>query len=273
MRICLIAPMTSDLAIPGEIQEVANTFSEAGHMVRITPASRQGLRDAMYAGTFEMVWFAGHGGDEGFGLADGVWRPVDCGRWLAAVGAWSFVANACFSAEHVQTIQQIADVDIVATIAPAGVEDDTAADTALYLARALVETNSLAQATQRASAGGQLQYRYFPSGRMNSSAQRAAEEQEHQDVAALVKVFRGDPITGQPGLVATLNTLASKLDTLATAFDAYRASTEARLDALEKAQRTGGQVQMSPRVASLLMFLSVMMIVLMFWVIVRLGGA
>ena len=273
MRICLIAPMTSDLAIPGEIQEVANTFSEAGHMVRITPASRQGLRDAMHAGTFEMIWFAGHGGDEGFGLADGVWRPVDCGRWLAAVGAWSFVANACFSAEHVQTIQQIADVDIVATIAPAGVEDDTAADTALYLARALVETNSLAQATQRASAGGQLQYRYFPSGRMNSSAQRAAEEQEHQDVAALVKVFRGDPITGQPGLVATLNTLASKLDTLATAFDAYRASTEARLDALEKAQRTGGQVQMSPRVASLLMFLSVMMIVLMFWVIVRLGGA
>ena len=273
MRICLIAPMTSDLAIPGEMQEVANTFSEAGHMVRITPASRQGLRDAMYAGVFEMAWFAGHSGDEGFGLADGIWKPVDCGRWLAAVGAWSFVANACFSAEHVQTIQQIADVDIVATIAPAGVEDDTAADTALFLARAFVETNSLSQATQRASAGGQIQYRYFPSGRMNGSTQIAADEQVHQDVAALVKVFRGDPITGQPGLVATLNTLASKFDTLATAFDAYRASTEARLDALEKAQRTGGQVQMSPRMASLLMILSVVMIVLMFWVLVRLGGA
>ena len=108
---------------------------------------------------------------------------------------------------------------------------------------------------------------------MNGSTQRAADEQVHQDVAALVKVFRGDPITGQPGLVATLNTLASKFDTLATAFDAYRASTEARLDALEKAQRTGGQVQMSPRMASLLMILSVVMIVLMFWVLVRLGGA
>ena len=38
-------------------------------------------------------------------------------------------------------------------------------------------------------------------------------------------------------------------------------------------QRTGGQVQMSQRTASLLMFLSVMMIVLMFWVLIRLGGA
>ena len=272
MRICLIAPMTSDLAIPGEIQEVANTFSEAGHMVRITPASRQGLRDAMYAGAFEMVWFAGHSGDEGFGLADGIWKPVDCGRWLAAVGAWSFVANACFSAEHVQTIQQIANVDIVATIAPAGVEDDTAADTALFLARAFVETNSLSQATQRASAGGQIQYRYFPSGRMNGT-QRAADEQVHQDTAALVRLFRGDPATGQPGLVATLNTLAAKLDVLAAAFDAYRVSTEARLDALEKAQRIGQQVSMSPRMASSLMLVSFLMIVLMFALILRLGGA
>lgn len=273
MRICLIAPMTSDLAIPAEVQDVANTFSEAGHTVRIAAAARQGLREAMYAGTFQLVWFAGHSGAEGFALADGIWRPVECGRWLVAVGAWSLVVNACFSAEHVMTIQQIADVDIVATIAPAGVEDTVAAETALYLARAFVETNSLAQATQRASAGGQLQYRYFPSGRMTQGTQRAAEEQAHQDVAALVKVFRGDPITGTPGLVATLNALASKLDTLATAFDAYRASTEARLDALEKAQRTGGQVQMSPRMASLLMILSVMMIVLMFWILVRLGGA
>jgi len=272
MRICLIAPMTSDLAIPGEMQEVANTFSEAGHMVRITPASRQGLRDAMYAGTFEMIWFAGHGGAEGFALEDGIWRPVDCGRWLAAVGAWSFVANACFSAEHVQTIQQIADVDIVATIAPAGVEDDTAADTALFLARAFVETNSLSQATQRASAGGQIQYRYFPSGRMNGT-QRAADEQAHQDTAALVRLFRGDPLTGQPGLVATLNALAAKLDVLATAFDAYRVSTEARLDALEKAMRVGQQVSMSPRIASALLISSFLLIVLMFWVLVRLGGA
>jgi len=272
MRICLIAPMTSDLAIPAEVQDVANTFSEAGHTVRIAAASRQGMREAMYAGTFELVWFAGHGGAEGFALADGIWRPVECARWLVAVGAWSLVANACFSAEHVMTIQQIADVDIVATIAPAGVEDTVAAETALYLARALVETNSLAQATQRASAGGQLQYRYFSSERMNGT-QRAADEQAHQDTAALVRLFRGDPATGQPGLVATLNTLAAKLDVLTAAFDAYRVSTEARLDALEKAQRIGQQVSMSPRVAISLLIVSFVMIVLMFALILRLGGA
>lgn len=272
MRVCLIAPMTSDLAIPVEMQDVANTFSAAGHVVRMTPASRQGLREAMYAGVFELVWFAGHGGADGFELADGVWRPVECGRWLVAVGAWSLVANVCFSAEHVQAIQQIADVDIVATIAPAGVEDAAAAETALYLARAFVESNSLAAATQQASAGGQIQYRYFPSGRMTGSTQRAADEQAHQDVAALVRVFRGDPVSGAPGLMATLNALATKLDTLATAFDAYRASTEARLDALERSQR-GQQVVMSPRTASLLLASSVVMIVLMFWVLIRLGGA
>jgi hypothetical protein len=264
--------MTSELAIPAEMQDVANTFSAAGHVVRITPASRQGLREAMYAGTFEMVWFAGHGGSDGLVLADGVWRPVDCGRWLVAVGAWALVMNACFSAEHVMAIQQVADVDVVATIAVAGVEDDAAAETALYLARAYVESNSLMAATQQASAGGQIQYRFFPSGRMTGSTQRATDEQAHQDVAALVRVFRGDPVSGAPGLMATLNTLATKLDALATAFDAYRVSTEARLDALERAQR-GQQVVMSPRMASLLLGLSVIVITLMFWLLVRLGGA
>lgn len=275
MRVCLIAPASSDLDIPGEVQDVANTFSEAGHVVRITRAERRDLRDAMRSGEFGLVWFAGHSGPEGFELADGaIWHPIEVGRWLVAVSAWSFVANACFSAEHVMAIQAIADVDVVATIAPDGVTDDVAAETALFLAQAYVDSDDLVKATRIASAGGKLQYRFFPgNGAGMTSTTTRADEQAHEDVAALVQLFKGDPRTGQPGLVATLNTMAQRMDIMSKSFDAYRQSTEARLDALERGQRQGGQVIMSPRVASLLLGMSILLVVLMFWVLVRLGGA
>lgn len=274
MKVCLIAPAASDLDIPTELQDVVNTFSAAAHVIRIADASRRGLREAMYAGTFDMVWFAGHSGAEGFELGDGIWKPAEMGRWLVAIGAWSLVLNSCFSAEHVLMIQQVADVDVVATIAPAGVDDAVAAETALYLARALVESHDLSRATRLASANGQLQYRFFPSGGRDMTSMTRAEEQAHEDVAALVQVFKGDPRTGQPGLVATLNTMAQRMDALSKSFDAYRESTERRLEALERWQRTGGgQVQMSPRIASMLVAMSVILITLMFWLIVRLGGA
>lgn len=106
------------------------------------------------------------------------------------------------------------------------------------------------------------------------SDSRRADEQVHEDVAALVSLFKGDPRTGTPGLVATLNTMAQRMDALSKSFDAYRESTERRLEALERWQRSGGgQVQMSPRIASMLVAMSVILITLMFWLIVRLGGA
>lgn len=273
MKVCLIAPATSDLDIPTELQDVANTFSAAGHTIRIVDASRRGLREAMVAGSYDLVWFAGHSGAEGFELSDGIWKPVEMARWLVAVEAWSLVLNSCFGGEHVLAIQQVADVDVVATIAPAGVEDGAAAETALFLAMALVESHDLSRATRVASANGQLQYRFFPNGGDGMAGQTRADEQAHEDVAALVGLFKGDPRTGTPGLVATLNTMALRMDALSKSFDAYRESTERRLDALERAQRQGGQVQMSPRVATMMLSISVLLVILMFWVIVRLGGA
>jgi hypothetical protein len=272
MRVCLIVPASSDLDVPAELQNVANTFSEAGSVVRITDASRRGLRETLYGGTFDLVWVAGHSSAEGFKLSDGVLTPAELGRWLVAVEAWSLVLNSCFSAEHVVLIQQVVDVDVVATIAPAGVSDDAAAETALYLARALVESHDLARATRLASANGQLQYRFFPSSGRDMASMTRSEDRAYEDLAALVQVFKGDPRTGQPGLVATLNLLATRVDAMTASFDAYRSSTEARLDALERSQRAAKQVSISPRLLSLLMMVSLMLVILMFAVIIRLGG-
>lgn len=265
--------MTTDLDTPAEVQAVANVFSAARWVVRIAEGSRRGLRETLFAGSFDLVWFAGHGGAEGLALIDGVWKPAEVGRWLSALNAWGLVANACFSAEHVMAIQRIADVDVVATIAPEGVEDSEAAETALYLATALVETGDLAQACRAASGNGALQYRFFPGGGERMAVRSADEQATHDDLAALVAVFKGDPRTGQPGLVATLNALSLRVEAMTAVIEQYQAATNARLDALERAQRMGGQVSMSPRVASLMLASSLLLVVLMFLVLVRLGGA
>lgn len=275
MRVCVVAPVGGDLeAAPAEVLAVANMFSAARWVVRMVEASRRGLREVLYAGRVDLVWLVGHAGPEGFELADGVWSPAEAGRWLAAVGAQALVANTCFSAEHVVALQRVADVDVVATVAPGGVTDAEAVETAVFLAGALVECGDLAEATRVASANGALQYRFFPGGgkqRMAMSG-REREEQTGEDLAALVTVFRGDPRTGQPGLVATLNALSLKIESLSLAIEQYQAVTNARLDALERAQKAGQQVAMSPRVAGTMLASSLVLILLMFWLLVRLGG-
>lgn len=272
MRVCLIALFAPDLAVPAEISAVTNTFSAAGWMVHIADASRRGLRDALGDGPFDLAWFAGHAGEDGFALADGVWPPAECGRWLLAVRARMLVANTCFSAEHVLRIQQIANVDVVATIRPTGVEDGDAQETALFLARALVESSDLAAATRQASANGQLQYRFFPGG-ADSMAQsmRASDGQAQDDVAALVRAIKGDPFTGSPGLIATVATLVATVQALTASIDGYRATTDARLAALE--QQREQRLVISPRVLVLLLTSAVVLALLMLALIVRLGGA
>jgi hypothetical protein len=265
MRVCVIASGAGDLPDAAtEIQEVANTLGAAGHAVHLAAATRAGLRTALAASPFDLVWFAGHASAAGLALDDGVWSAVECGRWLAAVRAWSLVLNACFSAEHVVVIQQIADVDVVATIAPAGVEDAAAGDSALFLARALVESDNLAEATRRASANGQLQYRFFPCG--DAMAQSTRPDQAHEDVAALVRAIKGDPFTGTPGLIATVASLVGSVGALTQSIESHRSATDARLRALEDYHER--RVALSPRA----MVLAALMFALIFVLIIRLGG-
>lgn len=239
MRVCLIVPLAADLAaLPGELQDVVNVFSGAGHQVHLAEPSREGLRAALRASLpkapFDLVWFAGHGAADGLLLADGPISPVEVGRWLAAVDASALVANACYSAQHVAIIQSVAPVDVVATLGPAG--DDEAAATALYLARELVGSGDLAAATRAASANGQLAYRFFPRVTEAGAAMRA--DTTHEDVAALIRALRGDEFTGSPGLIATVTTLSANVAALAKSIEAYRADTDVRLEALERASRT-----------------------------------
>lgn len=278
MRVCLIVPLASELSIPAEIQAVSNTFSAAGHVVHVAEASRHGLRDALQSSPFDLAWFAGHSGPDGFGLTDGVWRAAEAGRWLVAVRAWMFVANSCESVELVTAIQRIANVDMVAAITPA-LDDAIAAETALYLARSLVETNDLAEATRRASANGYLEYRFYPCG--GSMAEQARAGQAPQDnLTDLVRALRGDPFTGAPGLLATVATLAANVANLTTTvaqlsaqLESNQVSVDARLTALEEQRRADRQTTVSPRMVWWLLALMLLFAVSAISVLLRLGGA
>lgn len=263
MRICLIADQGGDLgSVKDELQDVVNTFGAAGHTVHVADANRADIRAALLAGPFDLAWFAGHSNADGFVLSDGTWSPAEVGRWLTATRAWSFVANACFSVEHVLAIQRVAEVDVVATIAPSGVDDSEAASTALYLARALVETNDLQAATRRASANGQLQYRYFSVGRQMREQMRN-DGYTNEDVAALVRALKGDPFTGTAGLISTVSTLANNVQTLTQTIEAYRRETDIRLSALESSNNR--YISATPHAIVLTSVTTVTIMLLAFW--------
>lgn len=270
MKICFIADQDGNLAaVQDELQDVINTFSGAGHTVHVADANRADIRAALLAGPFDLAWFAGHSSADGFVLSDGTWTPAEVGRWLLATRTWSFVANACFSVEHVLAIQRVADVDVVATISPAGVDDGEAASTALYLARALVETNDLQAATRRASANGQLQYRYFSVNGREQMREQMRDGYTSEDVAALVRALKGDPFTGTAGLISTVSTLANNVQTLTQTIEAYRRETDIRLSALESSNNR--YISATPHAIVLTSVTTVTIMLLAFWLIVRFG--
>lgn len=197
-----------------EAHDVSNILQKGGHTVHLLAdeeTSFECMNGALDAGPFELAWLIVHSGPDGFHLAGQTLPPAQLGVWLEAAHCCEVVLNSCFSAEHVQAIQQAALVDAVATIDPTGVKDWAARTTGVHLARALVETGDLCEACRRASGKGSLQYRWFPAGAM-ADMHRGARDEIREQLQLLVIAVQGDPRTGTVGLLTRVERIGEQLE-------------------------------------------------------------
>ena len=238
----VIVAAGSDLDdLPTEASTVANTLSSAGWTVRLCvggDASLAGLLAAAGEGDARLVWFGLHSSVDGFALVDGVLSPAQAGVWLRNVSARDVVLNACYSVEHVDTIQRAADVDVACTIAPAGVDDRDAWAWGVYAVRAYVQTGDLREAVERASGMGTLQYRYIPCGALQLRGRgggvgRMPPDRIEEQLSSLLRAVRGDTENGTPGLAQQMRELQALMLAMQNEQRAWRESVDARLRVLE----------------------------------------
>jgi len=226
-------------ALPAEASTVANTLSRAGWTVRLCvggDASLAGLLATAGEGDCTLAWFGLHASVEGFALAGGVLSPAQLGVWLRNVSARDVVLNACYSVEHVATIQRAADVDVACTIAPEGVDDSEAWQWGVYAVRAYVANGGdLRAAVGQASGMGTLQYRYIPCGDygLQGRGGRMPPDRIEEQLASLLRAVRGDTDNGVPGLAQQMRDLQAMLLVMQNEQRAWRDSVDTRLRALE----------------------------------------
>lgn len=237
-------------SLPNEVQVVSNTLSAAGWTVRLCigpDASRAGLLAAAGEGDVDLAWFGCHAGPDGFALSDGVWPPSQLGTWLRNVNACECVLNACYSIEHVATIQRAADgCGVACTIDPAGVDDAEAWQVAVYLARAYAQLGDMAAAVRQASGSGSLQYRYLPAGGLAAGYRgggRMPADRIEEQLQQLIRALYGEDKNAVPGLVQGVTELRRDLRTMADEQRQWRDEqrqwrdeTERRLGALEQSK-------------------------------------
>jgi hypothetical protein len=262
MRAVIVVPGATDLAqLSGELQSVANEASKAGHQVRLVigdEATSAGLQRAIADGPYDLVWLATDIGEAGFQLTDGVLPVAKFCQWLAMTQACDGVLNGCFSAQHVDEIQRHVDINLAATIKPEGVGDEEAAVSGAYMMRAYTKTLDLREACRQASAGGAVQYRFFPApGRGFSMPQQ--QEQLSGQVEALVRALNGE--WGQPGLLGDIRAIRQEFGEFRRENTEWRLKVEQQMQAQQAAtQRLQERAPIAMSVRSI--FLTLVLVLL-----------
>lgn len=285
-RAILVATGTLE-NLPREIQTVANELSESGWQVRLclaADASVTGLLQAAGEGDCQLAWFGLHSSAAGFELADGVWPATQMGVWLRNVNARDVVLNSCYSLEHVGTIQRAADVDVAASIDPAGVDDGLAWQVGVYLVRSYIISNDLSMAVRQASGFGSVQYRFLPCGgvRLGGRGRMPGDRIEEQ-LKELLDAVKGKPEWRQSGLLTRFDELSTALTAISNEQSAarremermvqeqrtWRADIDRRLAIMEQDR----YIQVSPRLMTMGIAFGAITAILLLFLLLRLGGA
>lgn len=242
MKSCLILTSTDTATMPSEAQEVVNLLTKNQYTVQLLQSNVTSLElyRTLQRGPYPLVWVAAHSGEAGFVFASTLITPTELGQFLEEAQAQDLILNSCYSAEHVTTIQQICNANIIATIKP-DVEDKIAWSSALYLAAALVRTGNLREAYQTILTGSGSVYRFFPALKSNKRTMIPDEDRIGKLEKALEQVSRivyGDPYLHAPGVIDALDSLREIVKKRIESDDQWKRDTENRIKANEDRQST-----------------------------------
>lgn len=251
-----------------EGEEVLNLLSANGYTVhRLTLYTPLELFRATSGGPYELVWIACHSSAEGFLLGKEFLKPYELGYFLYAVQAKEVFLNSCFSVQFVQEIQGRVDVDIVATIKPE-ISDTQAWITALYFSKEFVRSKSLRLAYNKLLADGQSSYYWFP-----RKAEPMPESGSHDETLnQLTRAIKGDPFTGQPGILETLVGIQKELQLQRQEAKDWRANLETRVAKLEENTKVSGSYLVLDRKVVILLFIGFLAALMLLFLLTRILG-
>lgn len=187
------------------------------------------IREVNLGRQFPLVWVASHSDENGIALSNGEFITTsNFSRWLVNVDCRTLVLNSCFSAQLVTEIQNYANVEVIANIAPEGILDKDAANNASFLAENLVKTASTQLAVQRATGNGASQFRFFPRPREDKNTDtstildllhkqdRSIEEIKRDlyrvetALDPIIRIVRGDTDLNVPSLMDQIRQIQTK---------------------------------------------------------------
>ena len=242
MQKCLMLASTDLAKMPSEAQEIVNHLNGHGYQVQLLQSEVTSLElyRALQEGPFALVWIASHSEANGFSFEGNVISPVELGQFLQEAQARDLVLNNCFSIEHVNTIQDIANVNIIATLA--AVEDSKAWTSALYLAKSLTRTGNLQAAYRVMLSSGNSLYRWFPALKV-AKVEAVVEETrvertdriarlEHS-IEQVMRVISGDEFSHATGLLSAVDDLRKSINTHVQSDEQWKRETEIRIRVLE----------------------------------------
>ena len=156
MRVLLVAPQTDLLYVAEEVEEIMRSGLLVTPLLG-TVTIRQLIRE-IRAGSYDLLWFATHGSEEGLLLSDG---EMSAGELVALVRERFrlVVLNSCRSLGIAQLLQEEGNVDVICTIVD--IPDRRAFQTGALLANALYKSGDIGVAYRLSKPGENRFYLYL----------------------------------------------------------------------------------------------------------------
>lgn len=159
MRILLVAPAQENLNLAVEINGVVNSHAHEVHLLSGTVVEQDVERECS-EGSYEILWFASHGGPEGIALSDGQMLTVEAlVPYVRQSGAELVFINTCSSLELANNISQQTGADIICTIR--NVPDRMAMRTGVSFSKQLAKGYDYRSAYENSKPGNNRVYLYI----------------------------------------------------------------------------------------------------------------
>ena len=262
--------------LPSEAQEIVNLLTGNDYKVRLLQSNVTSLElyRTLRDSPFNLVWVAGHSGDQGFSFGGNIITPTELGQFLQEASAFDSILNSCYSIQHVQTIQNISNVNIIAAI-DKDLQDTLAWSSAIYLAQAIIRTGGLYEAYSTILTGKDSVYRYFPSPKKQENIMTPMEisriEKIEKTLEWMGRILSGDPYLHAAGLMDNIEAIRKTLRDHLEADGTWKRDTEARIKLLE-ASNPANSIILTRQAFQLTIMLFISVTILIIYLIYLLKG-
>lgn len=140
----LVVHPTNENSLPTSASEAAETVNILNAKIIQGNVTISGISEKVYAGDFDMLWFIGHGSEEGIHLSDGMASSAELAQIIKGSGIEYIYLNTCSSHKLAVDIHDSTEAAVICTVAD--VEDRTASLTGITLARKILKAKSIREA-------------------------------------------------------------------------------------------------------------------------------